>query len=217
LPQGAVSPGRYVRLSVSDTGHGMDAATLGRIFEPFFTTRPAGTGLGLATVADIVRDHGGALDVASTPGAGSLFEVWLPHSTAAPDPGQPRRGHGEIVLVIDGDRARLLRTEDMLAALGYEPAGFADASEAIESLRCTPQHFDMALLDATRAHQHVAAVAERLRAVRADLPLALIADAGFAARFGGSLAQAIEVVTPPATSAGLAAALSRCVAGRAAP
>src|SRR5262249_3868822 len=78
LIHGDLVPGRYVRISVSDTGRGMDDEMLERIFEPFFTTRLAGSGLGLATVREIVREHGGAINVSSTPGVGSRFEVWLP-------------------------------------------------------------------------------------------------------------------------------------------
>jgi signal transduction histidine kinase len=78
LTHGDLRPGRYVRTAVSDTGLGMDEMTLEHIFEPFFTTRLAGTGLGLATVREIVREHGGAINVWSAPGVGSRFEVWLP-------------------------------------------------------------------------------------------------------------------------------------------
>ena len=84
LSHGELAPGRYVRLSVHDRGCGIDAATAQRIFEPFFTTRRAGTGLGLATVREIVRDHDGALHVHSVPGQGSRFEVWLPAEPALP-------------------------------------------------------------------------------------------------------------------------------------
>lgn len=78
LSHGTVSRGSHVRLRVTDRGHGMDAATIARLFEPFFTTRPAGTGLGLATTREIVQDGGGAMDIRSMPGQGSVFEVWLP-------------------------------------------------------------------------------------------------------------------------------------------
>ena len=132
LSHGELQPGRYVRLAVSDTGRGMDEATLARIFEPFFTTRSAGNGLGLATVREIVREHGGAMNVRSTPGEGSRFEVWLPGLATAGaalqlDAAAVPLGRGETMLMVANDSARLLRDEEMLAALGYEPVGFTDA------------------------------------------------------------------------------------------
>lgn len=84
-PVAELVPGRYIRLSVSDAGPGIDPAVLPRIFDPGFTTKPVGegTGLGLAVVADIVRTHGGAVTVRSAPGEGATFDVFLP---AAPLP-----------------------------------------------------------------------------------------------------------------------------------
>src|SRR5260221_10383483 len=128
LTQGELAPGRYTIISVSDAGRGMDEALIEGIFEPFFTTRLAGNGLGLATVREIVRDHGGRVKAHSTPGVGSRFEVWLPCVSAAesapnedaPDEDGPTAlllGRGETVLVVDDDRERLLRDEEMLAAL----------------------------------------------------------------------------------------------------
>jgi signal transduction histidine kinase len=70
--------GRYVCLAVTDSGRGFDESVARRLFEPFFTTRSAGTGLGLATVHEIVRDHDGAMNVQSKPECGSRFEAWLP-------------------------------------------------------------------------------------------------------------------------------------------
>src|SRR5260370_42464705 len=75
---GGLQRSRYVRIAVADTGRGKDKLTLARIFEPFFTTRPMGKGLGLATAHEIVREHGGAMKVESTPGGRSPLEVWLP-------------------------------------------------------------------------------------------------------------------------------------------
>ena len=128
---GELEPGSYARIAVSDAGPGFGEDVAKRLFEPFFTTRPAGTGLGLATVRKIVRDHDGAIDVASVPGKGSRFEVWLPAAkadaptTARANPvAPPRLGQGETVLIVHDDRDSLLGDEEILAALGYEPIGF---------------------------------------------------------------------------------------------
>jgi signal transduction histidine kinase len=147
-----LGPGRFTAISVSDPGPGMDEATLERIFEPFFTTRPDGNGLGLATVREIVEQHGGAITVESRPDAGTRFDVWLPSAEAAePEPAQyasdpALRGAGETVLVIDTDRSRLLRYEEILAALGYEPVGFTTLAEAIAACRAAHARFDAALV-----------------------------------------------------------------------
>jgi signal transduction histidine kinase len=122
LSHGELTPARYVCLSVSGNGHGFDERVARRVFEPFFTTRLTGTGLGLATVPEIVRDDDGAMDVHSKPGHGSRFEAWLPvavtDSTAGDGPEMLPLGRGETVLVVDSERERLLRDEEMLAAGG---------------------------------------------------------------------------------------------------
>ena len=128
MSDGKLLQGRYVCLSVSDDGRGFDERVARRMFEPFFTTRLAGTGLGLATVREIVLDHDGAIGVQSKPGHGSRFEVWLPATAvdgnATAEPALLPLGHGETVLIVEGERERLLRDEEKLAALGYEPVGF---------------------------------------------------------------------------------------------
>src|ERR1700676_910638 len=101
LSEGELVRGPYVVISIIDSGRGMDEALLERIFEPFFTTRPEGNGLGLATVREIVLDHGGAVNVQSAPGAGTRLDIWLPSvSVIEPvsrheTPGSLRRGSGE--------------------------------------------------------------------------------------------------------------------------
>ncbi|MHC2274742.1 signal transduction histidine kinase [Bradyrhizobium diazoefficiens] len=147
-----VGPGRFTVISVADPGPGMDEATLERIFEPFFTTRPDGNGLGLATVREIVEQHGGAVAVQSRPDAGTRFDIWLPSGEPVePQPAQHGSdpaflGAGETVLVIDTDRRRLLRYEEILAALGYEPVGFTGLAEAIAACRAAHARFDAALV-----------------------------------------------------------------------
>ncbi|HTO60834.1 MAG TPA: two-component system VirA-like sensor kinase [Bradyrhizobium sp.] len=151
LSHGEIGPGQYVCIAVSDTGQGMDETTLGRIFEPFFTTRSSGNGLGLATVREIVRDHHGAIDVHSRAGEGSRFEVWLPRTAAAEQLTETNAislptGTGETIMLVAQDGERLLRDEEMLAALGYEPVGFSRSDAAIAACRASPGRFDMIIV-----------------------------------------------------------------------
>jgi signal transduction histidine kinase len=117
LTHGDLPPGRYVRIVVSDTGRGIEEATLEHLFEPLFTTRLAGTGLGLATVREIVGEHGGAINVWSLTGVGTRFQVWLPRISAAasaPHDEVPsfRLGRGETVMIVDDASDRLLADEE---------------------------------------------------------------------------------------------------------
>ncbi|MGH8725200.1 MAG: PAS domain S-box protein, partial [Burkholderiales bacterium] len=138
LAHTALHAGAYARLTVEDTGSGMDEATLARIFEPFFTTKEVGkgTGLGLALVYGIVTDSGGAIDVASTPGRGSTFAIYLPSVDApaiAEDPAAApvARGQGERVLVVDDEEALVALTSEVLKHFGYEPVGCSDGTAAL--------------------------------------------------------------------------------------
>jgi signal transduction histidine kinase/FixJ family two-component response regulator len=225
LKQGKLTPGHYVLVSVSDPGRGMEEETLERLFEPFFTTRLEGNGLGLATVREIVLEHGGALDVRSVAGAGTRFEIWLPSLSQAEVKGGrdiPRfagRGRGETVMVIDTDRARLLRHEEFLAALGYEPVGFTSIDEAAKASASSPERFDAVLLcchaqGASTVLEHVSA----LRMMDSHLPI-IVASAWTAGFNAPALAYVgiAEVIHQPLASAELAGALARCLAIRARP
>jgi PAS domain S-box-containing protein len=181
LSHGPLPAGRYVRLRVDDNGCGMPPETAARIMEPFFTTREAGagTGLGLALVHGIVTDLGGAIDVVSQPGQGSTFDIYLPRSDAeaidkadqaAPLP----RGNGERVLLVEDERPLMLLTEEMLAALNYEPAGFTRPSEALEEFRADPTRFDAVVLDQLMPGMTGTDLARQLRALRADVRIVLI-------------------------------------------
>lgn len=145
-------PGRFTTIEVSDPGKGMDQATMERIFEPFFTTRSDGNGLGLATVREIVEDHKGAIDVQSAVGVGTRFTIWLP-SSSAPQVIAPPAQHtvsgddfGRAVLVLDPDPERLLRHEEIVAALGFEPIGFTTCKEAEAACSSGEVQFDAALV-----------------------------------------------------------------------
>jgi signal transduction histidine kinase len=216
MSHGKLAPGRYVCLSVDDTGRGFDESLARQLFEPFFTTRSAGTGLGLATVQEIVRDHDGAMNVRSSPGRGSRFEAWLPaaarNGLARPDPSTLPFGRGETVLVVESERERLLRDEEMLAALGYEPVGFERADQAIAACRDAPERFDVMLishapqaldaLDAARALHRIAPQCPVLLAANSTIEISLdaLAQTGI-----------VEVLRRPLANTELAAILARCL------
>ena len=152
LSHGEVEAGRYIRVAVTDTGAGMDAGALRRLFQPFFTTRPGGTGLGLATAWEVVRDHEGAFDVRSAPGAGATFQVWLPVQEADDALDRPNwSGEGQAIMVVNPDEASRHRDEDVLAALGYEPVGYACAKAAAVACQEAPDRFAAVLVDQAAA------------------------------------------------------------------
>jgi two-component system cell cycle sensor histidine kinase/response regulator CckA len=147
-------PGSYVLLSVSDTGTGMDAATLERIFEPFFTTKETGkgTGLGLATVYGIVKQHGGFIYVYSEPGKGTTFRIYLLADTGVHEPReaagaeQPLKGT-ETILVADDHEGLRESAEEMLQALGYRTLVARNGAEALELFKANHDKIDLVLLD----------------------------------------------------------------------
>ncbi len=132
-------PGRYVRMRVSDTGCGIPHHLIDKIFDPFFTTKPLGkgTGLGLSTVIGIVKSHEGFLDVHSSVGKGTTFEIFLPAapdcvSIAAPETSTPvPDGNGELILVVDDEASIRSVTQTMLSQHGYRTLGAADGAEAL--------------------------------------------------------------------------------------
>lgn len=148
-------PGDYIMLTVTDTGTGMDAATLDRIFEPFFTTKEMGkgTGLGLATVYGIIRQHGGFLHVYSQPGAGSTFRVYLPVSAVADAPvtpaedGRPVAGGSETLLVVEDHEGLRQLAHETLVNLGYQVLLAHDGEKAVQEFRANRDRIDLALLD----------------------------------------------------------------------
>ena len=174
-----LTPGAYARLTVSDTGRGMDAETRARIFEPFFTTKPVGegTGLGLAVAHGIIAAHGGVIRVQTAPGEGSTFEIYLPRSASTEAADRPvplavaHRGHGESVLYIDDDDVMVVMVERLLERLGYAVTCLHDPARAIEVVRVAPHAFDIVVTDLNMPDLSGLDVARALQRIRAELPV----------------------------------------------
>ncbi|MBU4447304.1 MAG: response regulator, partial [Proteobacteria bacterium] len=146
-------PGRYVHLSLTDTGKGMDEATRARIFEPFFTTKDVGqgTGLGLATVYAIIKHHRGIIRVDSQPGQGTTFHIFLPVSAKAAVAEPTRddailRGSGTVLLVDDEDGIRMVAGR-ILQQLGYQVLSAENGLRALEIYRQERDRIDLVILD----------------------------------------------------------------------
>jgi PAS domain S-box-containing protein len=172
--------GPYVRLSVSDTGHGMSRATIVRIFEPFFTTKGPGegTGLGLSVVHGIMQSHGGAITVYSQPGEGTVFHLYFPitaeeNKEAAAITEEAPVGHGERILFVDDEIPLALLGQSMLEELGYVVENKNNVVEALALVRANPAAFDLVITDLTMPLMVGTDFAQQLLALRPGLPIIL--------------------------------------------
>jgi len=171
--------GQYIRLAVSDTGAGIPQEIISRIFDPFFTTKEVGkgTGMGLAVVHGIVRDHGGAIHVQNEAGPGARFDVLFPRRTgdqeeAGEMQGDIPRGSGTILFV--DDESMLVDVQQrMLAELGYRVVCKRDSLEALAAFKAAPSSYDVVITDQTMPHMTGCELAQKLLAVRPDIPVIL--------------------------------------------
>jgi PAS domain S-box-containing protein len=176
-----IGPGEYVRLSVKDSGAGMDSRTMQRVFEPFFTTKAAGegTGLGLSVVYGIVERHHGAITVDSELGKGAIFHIYFPVAQSIPTeevkPAEElRAGAGEKILYVDDDESLVFMMTRLLRRLNYEVIGFQHPTEALEAFRADPYSFDLVITDMSMPQLDGPALVSELHSLRPGLPIVMV-------------------------------------------
>ncbi len=214
---GTLRAGEYLILEVADSGTGIAPEILDRIFDPFFTTKDVGTGtgLGLSLVHGIVTEVGGAIDVASTPGAGSTFTVFLPRSGDALESAQEEepdlpRGDGQRVLVVDDEEPLVRLATRTLEELGYEPTGFTSSAAALAAFRADPQRFDALITDERMPGMSGSRLIREVRGIRGGIPIVLMSGyVGGAVTLRARAAGAEEVLQKPLSARDLAASLAR--------
>lgn len=174
-----LEPGTYLLLSIRDTGQGMDHATIKRIFDPYFTTKSAGkgTGLGLAVVYSIVKNHKGVITVYSEPGQGSNFHIYLPRIDVEPAAAgladsSLQSGSGRILLV-DDDEAIVELEKQMIEELGYEVTARCNSIEALETFKVLPDRFDLVFADQTMPNMTGLELAAEIHRIRPEIPVIL--------------------------------------------
>ncbi len=214
-----LGPGPYLRLLVSDTGCGMDAALQQRIFDPYFTTKgpDEGTGLGLAVVYGIVKDLSGAIAVLSEPGEGTTFEVYFPRTKtiAALSTESPEilpTGHG-LVLVVDDENFIVDMVKEMLETLGYETVARYSSVDALEAFRARPESFDLVITDMTMPRMTGTGLAKEIFMIRPNTPIILCT--GFSEAINENEVKQLgikELLLKPVSMRDLAGAVSKTLA-----
>lgn len=174
-----LEPGHYLKLIVSDTGHGMKPSVAEHIFEPYFTTKPVGegTGLGLAVTHGIVTSFGGTIRVNSEPGKGSTFEVFFPIVESMTEPKTSvalsiPKGT-EHILFVDDERSIAEMEKLMLEGLGYRVSVKTDSVDALEAFRLHPEAYDLVITDMTMPILTGDKLARELMRIRPDIPVIL--------------------------------------------
>jgi PAS domain S-box-containing protein len=172
--------GSWVRLSVSDTGTGMDPLTAKKIFDPFFTTKQPGkgTGMGLSVVHGIVTDMNGAIQVTSEPGRGTTVDLYFPSvpDVQADDPVQKTEqvpGGRERILLVDDEPEIVSMEKEMLEWLGYEVTAFNSSAGALERFNTTPDAFDLVITDMAMPGMSGDRLAGKLRKIRPEIPMVI--------------------------------------------
>ncbi|MHC4533126.1 MAG: PAS domain-containing sensor histidine kinase [Planctomycetota bacterium] len=174
-----LKPGQYVKLTVSDSGYGIEKEVMDRIFEPFFTTKKAneGTGLGLSVVHGIIKSHDGAITVSSTRGEGTTFEIFLPEIKSGEVPedqsSQPDTKDKELILLVDDEELIINSTSQILERLGFDIVAKASSIDALETFQEEPEKFDLVITDQVMPNMTGTQLAEKIISIRPDIPVIL--------------------------------------------
>jgi signal transduction histidine kinase len=211
-PLRELAPGRYLKVTVGDTGTGISPEIINQIFDPFFSTKgQGGTGLGLAMVHGIVRDHLGAITVESELGRGTTFRVFLPESlkqsaTVSAVVEGPARGAGQHIMYVDDEEPLVLMTTRVLESLGYRCTGFSDPHAALQAFLTNSDSFDAVITDMTMPRMSGVDLARSMYRIHPEIPVAI------ASGYGGEMATLEPTgirmrITKPATIQDLSAAL----------
>ncbi|MCA1757265.1 MAG: response regulator [Bacteroidales bacterium] len=172
--------GKYIKLAISDTGHGMDSKTRERIFEPFFTRKEvgSGSGLGLSVVHGIVNNYGGAITVDSTPGQGTLFTIYLPQHGTKPasleELNKTVTKGNEYILFVDDEQEITYMGKKMLENLGYRVTIKTDSLSALEEFRENPMKYSLLVTDLTMPKLFGTELADEMRLIRPELKVIVI-------------------------------------------
>jgi CheY-like chemotaxis protein len=172
-----LKPGSYLRITVADTGCGIDQAHIEKIFDPYFTTKKKeeGTGLGLAVAHGVVKSYGGTITVESKPEKGTSFNVYLPMVedsaiTVTQDTKPLLRGN-ERILFVDDEEMLVDLGSQMLSRLGYNVVTKTCSNEALETFRAQPDIFDLVITDMTMPKMTGEVLAKEMMSIRADIPV----------------------------------------------
>lgn len=174
-----LEPGIYQQLTVSDTGHGMTGEIKKRIFEPYFTTKRKGegTGMGLAVVHGIVKNHGGEISVYSEPGKGTTFHVFLPVTQTETNIGiesvEDIQGGSECILFVDDESNLAEMGKQMFESLGYKTESRTSSIEALEAFRSSPDKFSLVITDQTMPNMTGLQLAKEIREIKPGMPIIL--------------------------------------------
>jgi len=210
-----LNPGSYVKISVSDTGHGIPKPILERVFEPYFTTKAPGegTGLGLSVVHGIVKTYNGEIKIYSEPGRGTTVTIFLPCiETDTFTPKEYRKetvtGGHESILLVDDEGYVITMMKEMLERLGYRITAFTSSSEAYDEFRADPRRYDLIITDQTMPRMTGTELAEECMSLKPGLPV--IICTGFSEILSEEKARALgisEYVTKPVVKGEIARAI----------